>query len=196
MNEMIKMVVVLTVMSVVSGGMLSALREKTAAQIKTQQLEFVKGPAIRQILAGSSNDPIKSLISIKDDQTERDIFVGNFDGKPNGVALESTGKGFGGEIGVMVGVNLENDQILGVRVTTHKETPGLGSKAKDDLAFVSQFKGLTLNQEFKVKADGGKVDAISGATVTSRGVSMALGEAQKIYQRLKNPIIEKAKSVK
>ena len=73
------------------------------------------------------------------------------------------------------------------------ETPGVGARAKTDLTFVSQFKGQPLIAEFKVKADGGKVDAISGATLTSRGISAALTDAGKLYKRLKPQIAEKTK---
>lgn len=53
MNEMVKMVVVLTVLSSVAGGVLAAINKGTASQIEAQQLEFVKGPAIKAILTGS-----------------------------------------------------------------------------------------------------------------------------------------------
>ena len=66
MNEMIKMVVVLTILSSVSGGLLAAIHDGTAAQIENQQLKFVKGPAIKEILEGSANDPIADRFKITD----------------------------------------------------------------------------------------------------------------------------------
>jgi len=194
MREMIQMVVVLTVLSFVSGGLLAYVKDSTKEKIEVQQLTFVKGPAIKAILKGAANDPIKDRFKLKDGDTERSFFVGVFDGKPNTVAFESFGKGFGGELGVMVGVNLEDDKIVGVGVTTHSETPGVGARAKTDPTFVAQFPGLPAEETFKVKADGGQVDALSGATVTSRGVSAALTEAGKIYEKLKPQIADKAKT--
>lgn len=191
MREMIKMVVVLTVLSSFSGGLLAALRDGTLERIENQQLAFVKGPAILEILKGASNNPVKDRFKIKDGDTERSFFVGVFDGKPNTVAFESAGKGFGGDLGVMVGVDVTNDKIAGVAVTTHSETPGVGSRAKSDPTFVSQFKDQGLTGAFKVKPDGGQVDALSGATVTSRGVSAALTDAVKVYERLKPQLTEK-----
>jgi len=185
------MVVVLTVLSVFSGGMLSGLRNATAARIEVQQLKFVKGPAIKTILEGVSNDPIADRFAIQDGDMERKIFVGKFDDKANTVVLESFGKGYGGDIGLMVAVNIENDTIVGAAVTTHSETPGLGATAKDDPGFASQFKGLSINEIFKVTNDGGKVNAISGATITSRAVCAAASEAGTIYQRLKPQLTEK-----
>ena len=193
MRELIKMVVVLTVLAVLSGGLLSGLRNATAARIEVQQLKFVKGPAIKVILKGVSNDPIKDRFAIKDGETERKFFVGKFDGKANTVAFESYGKGYGGDIGLMVAINMEDDTIVGAGVTTHSETPGLGATAKDDPGFVSQFKGLPIEETFKVTNDGGKVNALSGATITSRAVCAAATQAGGIYQRMKPQLTEKLK---
>jgi electron transport complex protein RnfG len=158
-----------------------------------QQLKFVKGPAITAILKGVSNDPIEDRFAIKDGETERKVFVGKFDDKANTVVLESFGKGYGGDIGLMVAINMEDDTIVGAAVTTHSETPGLGARAKGDPGFVSQFKSLSINDAFKVTADGGRVNAMSGATITSRAVCAAATEAGGIYQRMKPQLIEKLK---
>jgi len=193
MRELITMVVVLTVLAVLSGGLLSGLRNATAARIEVQQLKFVKGPAIKAILKGVSNDPIKDRFAIKDGETERKVFVGKFDDEANTVVLESFGKGYGGDIGLMVAINMEDDTIVGAGVTTHSETPGLGATAKDDPGFVSQFKGLPIEETFKVTNDGGKVNALSGATITSRAVCAAATQAGGIYQRMKPQLTEKLK---
>jgi len=193
MREMIKMVVVLTVLCTFSGGLLAAIRSGTKDKIEYQQLKFVKGPAIKSILEGASNDPIVDRFKLEDGKIERSFFVGIFDGKASAVAFESFGKGFGGDIGLMVAVNLENDNIIGVGVTTHSETPGVGSRAKTDPGFAAQFKGLSIKDAFKVKPDGGQVDAVSGATVTSRGVTVAATEAGNVYKKLKPEIAKKLK---
>jgi Na+-translocating ferredoxin:NAD+ oxidoreductase subunit G len=187
------MVVVLTVLSTISGGLLSGLKSATASKIEMQQLKFVKGPAIKEILKGVSNDPIADRFAIKDGKVERKFFVGKFDGKANTVVLESFGKGYGGDVGLMVAVNVEDDTILGVGVTTHSETPGLGARAKDDPGFVSQFKGMPIEETFKVTNDGGKVNAMSGATITSRAVCSAASDAGMIYKKLKPQLDEKLK---
>ena len=196
MREIIKMIVVLTVLSAFSGGLLAAIRGGTMEKIEYQQLVFVKGPAIRAILDGCSNDPIVDRFKIKDGDIERSFFVGVFDGKANTVAFEGFGKGFGGDIGLMVGVNIDDDKIVDMGVTTHSETPGIGSKAKTDPTLSNQFKGLALVKSFKVKPDGGEIDAMSGATVTSRGVCVGVTEAGNIYKRLKPQIAEKIKEFK
>lgn len=194
MRDVIRMIVVLGVLSAVCGGGLAFVKSGTAARIEVQQLKFVKGPAIQEILEGCTNDPIVDRFSIKDGEVERTFFVGVFDGKPSAVAFEAYGKGVGGDIGIMAGVDLETDKLLGIGVTTHKETPGLGSRAKTDPKFKGQFKGMSINEPIKVKQDGGTVDAISGATITSRGVCAGLMAGDSFYSKLKPQILEKAQA--
>ncbi|MDQ1330019.1 MAG: H+/Na+-translocating ferredoxin:NAD+ oxidoreductase subunit [Thermodesulfobacteriota bacterium] len=196
MREIIRMITVLTVLCAFSGGLLAALRDGTQEKIENQQLEFVKGPAIRDILKGSSNDPIKDRFKIKDGETERHVFVGKSGGKPEMVTFETTGKGFKGDIAMMVGVNVTDDKIVGIGITTHSETPGIGAKAQTDPRFSGQFKGMPLTGEFKIKKEGGQVDAISGATITSRGVADAVSDAVKIYSRIKPAISDKLNELK
>jgi electron transport complex protein RnfG len=194
MRDIIKMVVVLAVLGAFSGGGLALVKQGTAEKIEYQQLKFVKGPAIKEIMEGSTNDPLIDRFKLKDGDVERSFFVGVFDGKANTVAYETFGKGFGGDVGIMVGVNLDTDELLGVAVTTHSETPGLGARAKDDPSFRMQFKGMSLNEPFKVKTDGGDVDAVSGATITSRGVCAGITASSEFYRELKPQIIEKAQA--
>jgi len=193
MREMIKMVVVLTILSSFSGGLLAAVRNNTKDKIELQQLTFVKGPAIMSILEGASNDPIVDRFKIEHEGGIASFYVGVIDGKTDKVAFESAGKGFGGDLGLMVGVDIKDDKIIGVGVTTHSETPGIGSKAKTDPSFTNQFKGMALMDKFQVKTDGGQVDAITGATITSRGVAFGVTQAGALYKSLKPQIEAKLK---
>jgi len=91
MREMIKMLIVLTVLATLSGGLLAAIRDNTKDRIENQVLEFVQGPAIRSILEGATNDPIVDRFQIKDADVERTFFVGVIDGEPRAVTLEPFG---------------------------------------------------------------------------------------------------------
>ena len=193
MREMLKMVVVLTVLSCFSGGLLAYIRNGTQERIDNQVLEFVKGPAVRTIFEGASNNPITDRFTIKDGDTERTFFVGVLNGEPRGVAFETFGKGYGGDVGLMVGIDVKDNKLLGVGVTTHGETPGMGAKAKSDPSFVAQYKGLSIEKSIKVTQDGGSINAISGATITSRAVSAATTEAGEIYQKLKPQLEDQIK---
>ncbi len=196
MKEMIKMVVVLTILSSFSGGLLAKLKDGTKDRIEMQELELVKGPAVRSIMEGATNDPVSDRFKITDGDVEHSIFVGVFESEPSVVALETFGSGYGDKVGVMIAVNVNDDKIVGLGVTTHKETPGLGGNAKDDPSFGAQFKGLTLGEPIKVTKDGGNINAIGGATITSRGVCSAATQAGTIYKNIKPQVVAKLKDFK
>jgi electron transport complex protein RnfG len=197
MLELIKMIVVLTIISLASGGLLAALREGTQERIDNQVLEFVKGPAVRQVFEGAANDPIASRFQLKDGDVQRNFFVAVFDGEAKGLALESSSsKGYKGDIGLVVAIDVKADKLMGVGVTTHNETPGLGAKSKSDPKFAAQFKGVPGSGPVKVTQDGGSINAISGATITSRAVCDAVTDALGVYEKLKPQILDKMKDVK
>jgi electron transport complex protein RnfG len=190
MREMLSMILVLTVLTAVSGGLLAVVKAKTEPQIEEQVLKFQKAPAIKAIFADATNDPIKERFNAKAEGLELQIFPSTLADGVKAVAFEAKGTGFGGPIGLMVGVNIDTDEIIAVRVTTHSETPGIGSRAKEDLSFVGQFAGMSMASNFGTKNQGGDIDAMSGATVTSVGVSQAAVAAQDIYKKLKPEIVK------
>jgi Na+-translocating ferredoxin:NAD+ oxidoreductase subunit G len=193
MRQILRLFLTVALFGMLSGGLLAAVRGSTQEKIDFQQLKFVKGPVLGDILKEAGNDPLADRFTIQDGKEEVTLFVGVFDGKKKAVAMEGFGSGYGGAIGVMVAVDVENDQIMGLGVTTHSETPGLGSRAKDDPSFARQFRGLSMQDPFKIKADGGQIDALSGATVTSRGVAGGVQSVSETYKRLKPAVMEKLK---
>ena len=194
MGEMIKMVVVLTVLSVISGGGLKGLEEWAKPQIENNVMNLVKGPALRAMLKGAENDPVADRFKIKDGDVERNVFVGVFNGQANTVVLESEVSGFADKVGLVVAINTQDQTLAGVSVTTSKETPGLGGEAKNNPAFAAQFKGKSIAKEIKVTKDGGEITALSGATITSRAVCRGTTEAVEAYERLKPQLLDKLKS--
>ena len=197
MGEIVRMIVFLTVISLASGGLLAALREGTQDRIDQQVLEYVKGPSIRTVFESASNDPVATRFQLSDGDKVRTFFVGVLDGEAKGVALEgSSPKGYKGDVGLIVAIDAKTGKLIGVDVTTHSETPGLGAKAKTDPKFAAQFKGLPAAGPVKVTQDGGSVNAISGATITSRAVCDAVTGAVGSYEKLKPQIADKLKDVK
>ena len=191
MRDIIKLFLIVAIFSAVAGGVLAAVQNATADRIELQELTYVRGPAIESILAGCSNDPLIDRFKLTDGDVERTFFIGEFSGKKNVVAFEVTATGSQGDIGVMVGFDLDKDEVIGMGVTTSTETAGLGSRAKTDQTFINQFKGVSINGAVKVKPDGGDIDALSGATITSRGVCAGVSDAIEIYKRLKPEIQKK-----
>lgn len=187
MNESVKMVLVLTLIASFSGGVLASVRELTMERIEYQQLKFQKEPVIKEILSEAVNDPMGERFKVMDGDKQITVFPGVIDGKHIAV-FETFGKGFSGDVGLLVSVDLKDDRVTGVGVTTHTETPGFGSRAKEEPFLKNQFKGKTLSQGFSVKKDGGQIDSISGATITSRGVCVAVNSADAVYKRIKPDI--------
>ena len=109
--------------------------------------------------------------------------------------IEGFGKGYGGDIGVMVGINMDTDKLVGAAVTVHSETPGLGANAKEKPGLVSQFKGQAVSENFSVAKDGGQINAISGATITSRAVCNAVNMTLQTYQRMKPQLEQEIQKV-
>ena len=96
----------------------------------------------------------------------------------NGYAVQVAPAGFGGTITMMVGVDFEGN-VLGIDIVSHAETAGLGDTAASDnakgQAFRNQFVGQT--GELAVSKDGGTIDAITSATITSRAVTTGINAA-------------------
>lgn len=95
-----------------------------------------------------------------------------------GYAVQVTPSGFGGAIDMMVGV-AKDGSVLGISVISHTETAGLGAVAAADTsagqAFRGQFAGMS--GTLAVSKDGGQVEALTGATITSRAVTSGVNEA-------------------
>lgn len=194
MREMIKMVVVLVVLSSLSGGLLGALKNTTEERIDNQVLKFVKGPAIENILKEAGNDPVADRFSITVGEEEKNFFVGVYEGNPRAVAFETSAGGYGGDMGVMVGVDVETDEIIGISVTTHNETPGIGAAIETNEDFKKEFRGKPIIGDHKVKDDGGEITAMSGATITSRAACKAVTRAGDIYEQVKSQIKDQVKN--
>lgn len=101
------------------------------------------------------------------------------DGSVAAYAVKSTVIGFGGPLTLMVGV-LPDGTVNNTSVLVCNETPGLGAKCNADPAFTEQWRGY--NGVFKVKKDGGDIDAITASTITSRAYALAVENAVKLVK--------------
>mgnify|MGYP003367091452 CR=1 FL=1 len=103
------------------------------------------------------------------------VFIARQNGEPVAAALESTAPdGYSGAIRLLVGADFHG-KVLGVRVTEHHETPGLGDKIEVRISdWITRFTGLVVQGEhdtrWAVKKEGGMFDQFTGATITPRAV--------------------------
>ncbi len=188
MKDIIKMVVVLTCICGVAGISLAFLKTGTAATIEKQVLVNVQGPAIAAVLGDIDNDPIadRKKLDLPDGSGQVTVFPGKKGGQLIAVALENYGGGFGGDVGVMVGFNTSSNILTGVSMTTMSETPGIGTRVKER-GFTKQFKKHQL-AGIELDSNGGDIIAVSGATISSTGSVVAVQNAVKAYDSLKDQI--------
>ena len=111
-----------------------------------------------------------------------EIYRARLDGEPVAAILTVVAPdGYSGQIKMLVGI-YHSGKLAGVRVISHKETPGLGDKIDENKSgWILQFEGLSLTDpaaaKWKVKKDGGQFDQFTGATITPRAVVNAVKEA-------------------
>jgi len=77
---------------------------------------------------------------------------------------------------------------VAIGITTMAETPGVGTKVRD-ASFLKQFHGMAADTAFQVKKDGGQIDAVTGATVSSRAVAQAIEKAAAFYAEHRDAIV-------
>ncbi len=192
MRDLIKMVVVLTAICAVAGLVLAYTNKATKPAREYQLLKYVTGPSIKEVLKGYDNDPIKDRVKMVLGKDEKGhpvtlaIFPAKHDGKTFAIAYATSAKGYHGQIEVMVGIDLSG-KITGISIMTHTETPGLGARIVEK-GFRDQFKGLTLSNQLNLSNDGGKIDGVSGATFSSRGVITAVRKALELFPKAKKEV--------
>ena len=98
---------------------------------------------------------------------EDDIYTIYSDGAGVGYAFLAVGKGYGGDIDILIGLEDETT-IKGITIISQSETPGLGSRIAES-SFAIKFAGLNIG-DVALKQDGGEIDGITGATISSGAV--------------------------
>lgn len=166
MNEYAKMIVVLVVLSVISGTVLAYSYEITDVKMR-EQAEKALQESVRIVVP----DTAKVETAEHDDML---IYEGMDDqGSKKGIAFKVESDGYGGTIEMMVGYDPKEGKLTGLEILSMQETPGLGAKITEP-EFKDQFKGKSVEDDFEAEKD---VQIISGATVSSKAVSKGLKEA-------------------
>lgn len=179
------MVLVLGGVSIFAAGMLGLVNNLTAEPIRKAELAKEES-AVRKVLPDFNNNPVKEKYIIRSSEGDSLLcYPGEKDGKPVGVAIKSySNNGFGGKIEIMVGLRPDG-QIINYTVISHKETPGLGSRMEEWFRTKEGKRNVIgLNpgkDKMKVVKDGGDVDAITAATISSRAFLDAISRAYSSY---------------
>ena len=186
-SSLLNMVLVLTGVAVVMGGILAYVNHLTEGPINEQKekalADGIKTVMVCDDLVVAKTDTVRQNDSKGKELTYIIYQTKDKQGKDLGAAVESTTGGFGGDLKVLVGFDPDG-KILGYTILETAETPGLGAKA--DMWFQKGGKGDIIGKDpaepLTVSKDGGKVDAITASTITSRAFLLAVNNAYKAYK--------------
>lgn len=179
--NMVSSLVVVTLIASTALGYVYELTKGPIAEAKLAK----KIAAIDQVVVEYDNNPVDEMykIAVAGSTDSLEVYPAKKGDKIMASAIRSfSPKGYGGNVWLMVGL-LPNGNIQNISVLEHKETPGLGTKMNN-----TEFKNLFIGQNpstfnLKVSKDGGDVDALAGATITSRAFGDAVQLAFDSYMK-------------
>jgi len=163
-------IILLTIVVAVCVSLLSYVDSLTREKISAQEDEAVKAMLTEMF-------PEMSRYEFKDE-----IYTVYSDGSKLGYAFLAIGKGYGGDINILVGLSDETT-VKGIKIISQTETPGLGTRINEPF-FTDQFVGIDIN-DIALSRDGGKVDAITSSTISSSAV----------VEAVRNTALEKVKKL-
>ena len=172
-REIVALGGILLIITVIVAGILGAVDGITAdkiADIKVQKTQ----EAMQGIIAGGS---FEATDFSDDTGLIQEVYTATVNGEYAGMCFKVSPNGFSGAIGIIVGISPEN-QVLGIKIVSSSETSGLGSRA-DEEEWRGQFVGKTgpLTVQKNVATGENDIVAISGATITSRAVTLGVQAA-------------------
>ncbi len=189
MNKIIKNTIILTLITVLSGVGLGLVYEITKEPIAQAQ-EAAKKEAWQAVFPDTDVNAFEAvdlddkaaaeaIKAVGANATVDEVCKAGEDGY---VVTTTDKEGYGGDIQITVGITADGT-VNGISILSISETAGLGMKAKEP-AFYTQYEGKQ-TEKFAVSKDGGEgepIDAISGATITTRAVTNAVNVALAYYQ--------------
>jgi electron transport complex protein RnfG len=183
--------IILAAFAILGSSLVGFSYESTHEQILQNQRETLRRQ-INDVFPEAQHDNIviDDVVSIKDDELGDDevkVYRATLKQIPTGLIYSPvTADGYSGDILLTIAIN-ENNQVTGVRVLQHKETPGLGDKIETRRSdWIKSFDGTSLTspraEKWAVKRDGGDFDQFTGATITPRAVVKAVKNTLQHHQ--------------
>lgn len=182
MREILIPAVILTVTCIVIALLLAVTNMVTAPRIADLQVQTA-AESRKLVLADAASFSEERTIAL--DGVDYTYCEGlDASGNCVGYVFTTSAKGYGGDVVVMSGVDT-NGTVTGIQTTELNETAGLGMKAAED-SFLSQFKGKTAGIGVAKNNPGDNdIQALTGATITSRAVTDSVNTALELYQLVK-----------
>lgn len=179
MGEFVKLSVILAVVCSICTALLAFVDGKTRIQRESAGANKKLAGAMALLPGYDSDDAVLE----RDDEKGIIVLRRKSDGSVLGAAIESSCKdGYAGAISLLVGFDRDG-QILDYVVLSSQETPGLGEKISSD-GFRAGFRKKSYTKKMRVKKDGGEIDAITSATISSRAACKAVNVASEKFKAL------------
>lgn len=183
--------IMLLIICVVAAALLGLTNSVTKNKIAQQELQTNISARQKVLPEASKFTKIKNVKALakKADKANAGIVVeaykGYKGGKLVGYTIKTAPKGYGGEVELLTGVNTKG-KTTGITVVSNSETAGLGAKCVEP-SFQKQFKGLDVTKELSVVKNGNtpkgaQIEALAGATITSRAVTLGVNTSMKLSQ--------------
>ncbi len=197
----IGMIRFLGIVSLLCGVLIVGIGLITKDRIKVNQDTILRDSLV-QLLPGMTKELVYEIrdsgelsISIEQDSRRKHFFAGyDANEKLLGLVIEANERGYADTITTMYAYSLASKSIIGFTVVESRETPGLGNRIGSDPGFLANFKSLDTTHPIAVVKHGTKtkpweIDAISGATISSRAVGRMLAAS---VQEM-TPVLERNK---
>ncbi len=174
-KDILKITINLTIVCVLAGIILASTYAKTEP-VKVRAEEREKQLALKSLLPEADKISEIGKVQLIEGKPEGDIYAGDKSGQTIGYVTDAIGKGYSSFIKMLVAVDPQY-RIKAIDILSHGETPGLGDGITERW-FQDQFKGKTVDQLEVVKVETkDKIQALSGATISSRGVTNGVKDA-------------------
>jgi electron transport complex protein RnfG len=173
-SNLFNMIMAMAVVSICSAASIGYVYQKTKEPIEKSKTMKISS-AVTEMLGNFDNKPFEERVTLSSNDLE--LYPAKENGVTTSVAIKSySNNGFGGKIELIIGL-LMDGTITGYKVIQQNETPGLCTKISEN-KFSKQFVGLnTHSNSFELSKNGGEIDALTGATISSNAVVDAVKKA-------------------
>lgn len=174
------MVLVLFAITLVCSAAVGVVYRYTKDPIEAAQSQK-KIDAVKAVLPAFTNNPVAEVVEIDGSK----VYPAKDAYQNIGYAIESASAGFNGDVKLMIGFDREGN-IVDIAILEQAETPGLGANMSTvDNPLIMSFRGKNAGQmTLKVKKDGGDVDALTAATISSRAYTDAVAKAYEVFKKI------------
>lgn len=162
-------------------SLLLAFTDKITAPKIEKLAKENENKTMAQVLPAAKDFSGEKVITLND--TEYSYYEGKSNGENVGIVVKTHAKSYNGELEAMVGIG-KDGKVAAVSITSIEDTAGLGMRAKEQ-TFLDQFKGKSGNIGVsKSGASETEIQAITGATITSRAMANAVSGATAVYEKV------------